>query len=262
MAPPCPLPALYCHLPPCVDNSEFSVAIPITAFLLSVFPMYHIRMKNGLPRTFSSRSITSGNRWHAFQAPLWHFPVFPMCHIRMKIAILCTFGSWSITSGNHWYPYYMWKWKWRIPTISSLVHQYNAPKYKTERKNIYDSFRFEMILSIKHYFFRRLCLEFRIPLHRFADRWPSNKTTWSFTIKNGSPKLYNEQPLSFMPYGTRRSSHQKWRRCKTDYQSLCSRLLQNRNSHYDRCCNVNAPASKHLHNQPRRVSPLVIWESC
>ena len=144
----------------------------------------------------------------------------------------------------------------------SLVHQYNAPKYKTERKNIYDSFRFEMILSIKHYFFRRFCLEFRIPLHRFADRWPSNKTTWSFTIKNGSPKLYNEQPLSFMPYGTRRSSHQKWGRCKTDYQSLCSRLLQNRNSHYDRCWNVNAPASKHLHNQPRRVSPLVIWESC
>ena len=96
MAPPCPLPALYCHLPPCVDNSEFSVAIPITAFLLSVFPMYHIRMKNGLPRTFSSRSITSGNPRHAFQAPLWHFPVFLMYHIRDCLnTFLCSQGSCS-----------------------------------------------------------------------------------------------------------------------------------------------------------------------
>ena len=39
------------------------------------------------------RCVTSGNAQPAFQAPLWHFPLFPIYHIRMKNGLPRTFSS-------------------------------------------------------------------------------------------------------------------------------------------------------------------------
>ena len=62
--------------------------------------MCHIRMKNGFPRTFSSRSVTSGNCQCAFKALLWHFLLFLIYHIRNRIGLPRTFSSRSVTSGR------------------------------------------------------------------------------------------------------------------------------------------------------------------
>ena len=62
--------------------------------------MCHIRMKNGFPRTFSSRSVTSGNCQCAFKALLWHFLLFLIYHIRSRIGLPRTFSSRSVTSGR------------------------------------------------------------------------------------------------------------------------------------------------------------------
>ena len=67
---------------------------------LPVFLICHIRSKIGLPCTFSSRSVTSGNHEQAFQALQWHFLLFLICHIRMKNGLPRTFSSRSVTSGN------------------------------------------------------------------------------------------------------------------------------------------------------------------
>ena len=51
-------------------------------------------------RLWFSRSVTSGNAQPAFQAPLWHFPLFPIYHIGMKNGLSRTFSSWCVTSGR------------------------------------------------------------------------------------------------------------------------------------------------------------------
>ena len=74
--------------------------LPFPVSPLPVFLTCNVGMKIGLPRTFSSGRVTSGNCQPAFQALLWHFLVFPIYHIRKKIVLSRTFGSRSVTSGN------------------------------------------------------------------------------------------------------------------------------------------------------------------
>ena len=73
------------------SSGLFGTSRPV--FPLSVFLMCHIRMKNGLSCTFSSRSVTSGNSQCAFQALLWHFLFFLIYHIRSRIGLSRTFSS-------------------------------------------------------------------------------------------------------------------------------------------------------------------------
>ena len=77
-----------------------SVTLSDPSMLLSVFLTYHVRTKNGLPRTFSSRRVTSGNPQPTMQCPLWSIPVFLTYHVRMKNGLPRTFSSRRITLGN------------------------------------------------------------------------------------------------------------------------------------------------------------------
>ena len=81
------VPAPLWHFPSLCCSSRWSL------WSIPVFPMCHIRKKNGLPHTFSSRSVTSGNCQYAFQALLWHFLLFLIYHIRRRIGLPCTFSS-------------------------------------------------------------------------------------------------------------------------------------------------------------------------
>ena len=81
-------------------TSRYLFAASSLCFALPVFLICHIRSKNGLPRTFSSRRITLGNPQPAMQCPLWSIPVFLTCNVRTKNAIPRWFCSWRITSGR------------------------------------------------------------------------------------------------------------------------------------------------------------------
>ena len=69
-------------------------------FPFSVFLTCNVRMKNGIPCTFSSGRVTSGNCQPALQATLWHFSVFLTCNVGMKNGLSRTFSSGRVTSGN------------------------------------------------------------------------------------------------------------------------------------------------------------------
>ena len=58
-----------------------------------VFLTCNVGMKIGLPRTFISGRVTSGNCQPALQAALWHIPVFLTYNVRMKNAIPRTFSA-------------------------------------------------------------------------------------------------------------------------------------------------------------------------
>ena len=84
----------------CVALPDPVSPLPFPASLLPVFPTCNVRMKFGLPCTFSSGRVTSGNCQPAFQAHLWHFPVFRTCNVRKKIGLPRTFSSGRVTSGT------------------------------------------------------------------------------------------------------------------------------------------------------------------
>ena len=74
--------------------------LPFPILSFSVFRTCNVRKKIGIPSTFSSGRVTSGNCQPAFQASLWHFPVFRTCNVRKKIGFPHTFSSGRVTSGN------------------------------------------------------------------------------------------------------------------------------------------------------------------
>ena len=80
------------------SSGLFGTSRPV--FPLSVFLTCNVGMKIGIPCTFSSGRVTSGNCQPALQAPLWHFSVFLTCNVGMKIGLSRTFSSGRTTSGN------------------------------------------------------------------------------------------------------------------------------------------------------------------
>ena len=88
-------------LPDLVSPLPFPVlSFPSPFRCFRFFLTCNVGKKNGLPRTFSSGRVTSGNCQPAFQAHLWHFPVFPTCNVRKKIGLPRTFSSGRVTSGT------------------------------------------------------------------------------------------------------------------------------------------------------------------
>ena len=80
------------------SSGLFGTSRPV--FPLSVFLTCNVGMKIGIPCTFSSGRVTSGNCQPALQAPLWHFSVFLTCNVGMKNGLSRTFSSGRTTSGN------------------------------------------------------------------------------------------------------------------------------------------------------------------
>ena len=115
--PPWPLAASFPHLPSLFHR------FPSSLSPLPVFRTCNVGNKNGLPRTFSSGHVTSGNCQHAFQASLWHFSVFRTCNVGNKIGLSCTFSSGRVTLGNTQPTLHSPLYHFTIlPHISSLIH--------------------------------------------------------------------------------------------------------------------------------------------
>ena len=74
--------------------------LPFPVSPLPVFLTCNVGKKIGLPRTFSSGRVTSGNCQCAFQALLGHFLFFLIYHIRSRIGLPRTFSSRCVTSGE------------------------------------------------------------------------------------------------------------------------------------------------------------------
>ena len=88
-------------LPDLVSPLPFPVlSFPSPFRCFRFFLTCNVGKKNGLPLTFSSGRVTSGNCQPAFQAHLWHFPVFRTCNVRKKIGLPRTFSSGRVTSGT------------------------------------------------------------------------------------------------------------------------------------------------------------------